>query len=93
MTANTMLKRVGARTQPCFTPFVTGNESEVSSLSRTVTLIPSCIRRTRVVNFLGQPDFFHYQPLPVSTDSDKRLVVRWLSEIIVTGRTKAPTFA
>ena len=34
--ANTMLKRVGARTQPCFTPFVTGNESDVSALSRGV---------------------------------------------------------
>ena len=31
--ANPMLKRVGARTQPCFTPVVTGTESEVSPLS------------------------------------------------------------
>ena len=57
MAANTMLKRVGATTQPCFTPFVTGNESEVSPLSRTVALIPTCNWRTRAVNFLGQPNF------------------------------------
>ena len=56
--ADTMLKRVGARTQPCFPPCVTGNESEVSPLSRTVALIPSCNWRTSAVNFLGQPNFF-----------------------------------
>ena len=58
MAADTMLKRVGARTQPCFPPFVTGNESEVSPLSRTVALIPSCNWRTSAVNFIGQPNFF-----------------------------------
>ena len=58
MAADTMLKRVGARTQPCFPPFVTGNESEVSPLSRTVALIPSCNWRTSAVNFLGQPNVF-----------------------------------
>ena len=57
MAANTMLKRVGERTQPCFTPFVTGNESEVSLLSRTMALIPSCNCRTSAVNFLGRPNF------------------------------------
>ena len=57
MAANTMLKRVGARTQPCFTPFVTGNESEVSPLSRTVALMPSSNWRTSAVYVLGQPDF------------------------------------
>ena len=57
MAANTKLNRVGARTQPCFTPFVTGNESEVSPLSRTMALIPSCNWRTSTVCFLGQPDF------------------------------------
>ena len=56
MAANTMLERVGARTQPCFTLFVTGNESEVSPLSRTVALMPSCNWRTSAVNFLGQPN-------------------------------------
>ena len=57
MAANTMLKRVGARTHPCFTPLVTGNESEVSPLSRTVALMPSCNCRTSAVNFLFQPNF------------------------------------
>ena len=50
MAANTMLKRVRAITQPCFTPFVTGNESEVSPLSITVALMPSCNWRTSIVN-------------------------------------------
>ena len=45
------------RTQPCFTPFVTGNESEVSPLSRTESLMPSCNWRTSAVNVLGQPKF------------------------------------
>ena len=52
------MKRVGARTQPCFPPFVTGNESEVSPLSRTVALIPSCNWRTSAVNVLWQPNVF-----------------------------------
>ena len=57
MAAKTMLKRVGARTQPCFTPFVTGNESDVSPLSRTDAIMPSCNWRTSAMNFLGQPNF------------------------------------
>ena len=57
MAANTMLKRVGTRTHPCFTPFVTGNECEVSPLSRNVALIPSCNWQTSAVNFLGRPNF------------------------------------
>ena len=57
MAANTMQKRVGARTHPCFTPFVTGNESEVSPLSITVARMPSCNWRTIAVNFRGQPNF------------------------------------
>ena len=56
MVANTMLDRVGARTQPCFTPFVTGNESDVSPLSRTEALVPSCNWRTNAMNFMGQPN-------------------------------------
>ena len=57
MAANTMLKRDGARTQPFFTPFVTGNESYVSPLSRTEALMPSCNWGTSAMNFLGQPNF------------------------------------
>ena len=52
-----MLKRAGARTQSCFIPFVTGNESEVSPLSTTVALVPSCNWRTSAVNFLGSRTF------------------------------------
>ena len=57
MAANTMLKRLEARTQPCFTPFVTRNESEVPPLSGTVALVPSCNWRTSAVHYLGQPNF------------------------------------
>ena len=38
---NMRLKSVGARTHPCFTLFVTGNASDVSSLSCTCTSMPS----------------------------------------------------
>ena len=57
MAANTMLKRVEARTQPCFTPYVTENESDVSPLSSTEALMPSCNWRTSAMNVLGQPNF------------------------------------
>ena len=42
MAANIMLERVGTRTQPCFTPFVTVNESDVSPLSRIEAIMLSC---------------------------------------------------
>ena len=57
MAANTMLKRVTARTQPCFTPFVTGNDYEVLRSSRIVALRPSCNWRTIAMHFLSQPNF------------------------------------
>ena len=56
MAANSMLKSVGAGTQPCFTPFVTGNNSEVPPLSRTLAITASYNWRTSMVHFLGQPN-------------------------------------
>ena len=54
MAAITMLKRVGTRTQPSFTPFVAGKDSEMSPPSITVALMPSFEWRTSDLNFLGQ---------------------------------------
>ena len=41
MVENTVLKSVGARTQPCFTPFITGKASEWSQSSGTLTIMQS----------------------------------------------------
>ena len=38
---NIMLNRVGARSQPCLTPLVTGKGSDSSPLSRTLAIISS----------------------------------------------------
>ena len=45
MAANTLLKRVWARTQLCFTPFVTGNESEESPLSMFYTTVCTLLNK------------------------------------------------
>ena len=65
------LKRVGARTQPCFTPFVTGNPK----YHRCQELWPSCrhVISEPVLWFFWAAELFHYLPLPASTDSVKRL--------------------
>ena len=41
MAENMMLKSVGAKTHSYFTPFVTGNASDVSPLSCTLAIMPS----------------------------------------------------
>ena len=41
MAEKNMLKRVGDSTQPCLTPFVTGNGSEDSMSSKTHANMPS----------------------------------------------------
>ena len=67
-----MLKRVGARTQPCFTPFVTGNESELSPLSRTVARIPSCnkaVRQSPDLLFIATSFWFEESPCAVRTNT------------------------
>ena len=38
---NMSLKSIGARTHPCFTPFMTGNAADVSPLSWTRASMPS----------------------------------------------------
>ena len=57
MAENIMLNSVEASTQPCLTPFVTGNGSENSPSFRTLASIPSWNYRTIAMNLAGQPDF------------------------------------
>ena len=53
-----MLNRVGASTQPCFTPFVTGKGVDYSPLSRTWACMPSWDWRTSMMNLSGHPNLF-----------------------------------
>ena len=55
MTENIMLNTVEASTQPCLTPFVTGNGSDNSSSFWTLASIPSWNCRTIAMNLAGQP--------------------------------------
>ena len=55
MAENIILKRVGASTQPCFTPFVTKNGLENSPSFWTLACMPSWNWRTIVMNLAGQP--------------------------------------
>ena len=57
ISANSRLKRLGARTQPCFTPFATGNGSDTSLFSMTLAIIPSYRDCTMLMNLGGQPSF------------------------------------
>ena len=57
MVENTVLKSVGARTQPCFTPFITGKPCELSQSSGTLTIMQSWNCRTIIVISLRQPNF------------------------------------
>jgi len=50
------LKSVVARTQPCFTPLVTGNGSEAFPSSSTRAIIPSSNCLTIFTNLSGQPN-------------------------------------
>lgn len=52
MVEDTVLKSVGARTQPCFTPFITGKASEWSQSSGTLSIMQSLNCRTIVVILL-----------------------------------------
>ena len=53
-----MEKRVGARTQPCFTPLVIGNGSDTSLFSLIWPCWSSCSWMTMLRNFCGQPSRF-----------------------------------
>ena len=68
------LKRVGARTQPCFTPFVTGNGSDTSPFSTTLAIMPSCRDRTMLINLGGQPSFDRMDQRPGLLMVSKALV-------------------
>ena len=74
MAENMRLNRVGARTQPCFTPFETGNGSEVSPLSWTLASMPLCSCRTMAMNFLGHPYFAMIPQRPSLLTVSKALV-------------------
>ena len=54
---NMILKRVGTRTLPCLTPFVTGKATELFPLSCTLACMPSWNCLTMAMNFSGQPYF------------------------------------
>ena len=56
MAENIMPKRVGAKTQPCFTLLVTGNGSEYSRSSCNLAFMPSWNCWTIAMNFAGQPN-------------------------------------
>ena len=60
-----MLKRVGARTQPCFTPLETGKGSDRSPLSLTWPRWFSCSWITICRNFGGQPSRSRMSHSPV----------------------------
>ena len=53
---NNRLNSVGARTQPCFTPFFTGNGSEAFPSSSTRAMIPSWNCLTIFTSLSGQPN-------------------------------------
>ena len=57
MAENIMLNSVEASTQPCLTPFVTGNGSDYSPSFWTLASIPSWNYRTIAMNLAGQPNF------------------------------------
>ena len=56
-TENIKQNNIGARTQLCFTPFVTAKASDMSPLSWTQALIPSWNCCTMEINFSGHPYF------------------------------------
>ena len=66
-----MLNSVEASTQPCLTPFVTGNGSENSPSFWTLASIPSWNCRTIAMNLAGQPKLCHNFPKSVTTDCVK----------------------
>ena len=73
---NSMLNRVGASTQPCFSPLVTKKGSEYSPPSCTLVFMPSWNCRTIAINLAGQPNLAMILKQPLTADS-----VRGFSEI------------
>ena len=71
MAENIMLNSVEASTQPCLTPFVTGNGSENSPSFWTVASIPSWNCSTIVINLAGQPNFAIIFTKSLTTDCVK----------------------
>ena len=54
---NTRLNSAGAKTHPCFTPFVTWKSSELLPSLSTLATMPSEKRLIIYTNFSGQPNF------------------------------------
>ena len=69
---NIMLNSVEASTQPCLTPFVTGNGSENSPLFWTLASIPSWNCRTIAMNLAEQP-LRHNFPKSLTTVSNGKV--------------------
>ena len=57
MTGNIMLKSVGARTQPCFTPLLTGKSEDASLSSSTRAIMPSWNWRLMLMKRSGHPNW------------------------------------
>ena len=76
ITANSRLKRIGARRQPCFTSFMTGNGSDTSPFSMTLAIMPSCKDRTKLVNLVRAAEFRQDGPAARSAEG-----VECLSEV------------
>ena len=69
-----MLNRVGARTQPCLTPLVTGNGWEHSPMSSTLTLMPSWNSWTIAMNLGG----IRTWPWPSTAPHGRQCQTLWL---------------
>ena len=68
-----MLKRVGARTQPCFTPFVTGNGSEEFTIVLHSGFHAIVEKTDNVDDFFRAPKLRHDFPKAISVDSVESL--------------------
>ena len=74
MAENIMLKRIGARTHPCFTPFETGNGWDISQLSWALASMPSWSCCTMATNFWGHLYFAMILQRPSLLTVSKALV-------------------
>ena len=74
ISANKRLKRVGARTQPCFTPFVTGKGSDTTPSWITLAIIESWNERTIPMKLGGQPSLAKMDHRPDRLTVSKALV-------------------
>ena len=69
-----MQKSVGARTEPCFTPLLTGKASEVAPLNHTVLCMLSWNDVTTANRCEGQPIFWRSLKSPLLLTKSKAFV-------------------